>query len=203
MDVGTNPGVLDLRPRPDDIRRPLRTGPESSRLVGSRGRLLSFLQPHDGGVMDYRQLVSQSLEELRLKTAAHAQGWHLGEADWSVDQDVGEIVFETARGIVATCPVQIIGTFNTVDSTWLWGWDHPSVQPPLQEHAARVRDYGQAQGVSELTTRKLSCTEEQCWEFTALACKLNDAQGGYRGPSGPALVFMTFGVPQLSSGPDA
>jgi len=115
------------------------------------------------------------MEELRLKTAAHDRLWHLSNADWSVDQDTGEIAFSTPNGVVATCPVQIIGTFDTNDSTWLWAWDHPSVRASLRNHAAQVREYGETNGVSELTTRKLSATEEQCWEFTALACKLNDA----------------------------
>ena len=35
----------------------------------------------------------------------------------------------------------------------------------------------------------------------ALACKLNDAQGGYRGPAGSAMVFMTFGEPTLTGSP--
>ena len=96
-------------------------------------------------------------------------------------------------------PVQIIGTFDTNDSTWLWAWDNPSVRASLSHHAAQLREYGETNGVSELTTRKLSATEEQCWEFTALACKLNDAQGGYRGPSGSTLVFMTFGRPELKA----
>lgn len=148
--------------------------------------------------MTHRDLVSQSIEELRLKTAAHDRLWHLSEADWSVDQDTGEIVFSAPNGMVATCSVQIIGTFDTTDCTWLWAWDHPSVQPPLATHAERVRQYGETNGIPELTTRKISCTEEQCWEFTALACKLNEAQGGYRGPAGSALVFMTFGEPRLT-----
>lgn len=148
--------------------------------------------------MDYRDLVAQSMEELRLKTEAHDRLWRLGEADWSVDQDAGEIVFSAPNGMVARCVVQIIGTFNTVDGTWLWGWDHPSVQPPLRAHAARVREYGESNAIAELTTSKVSTTEERCWEFAALACKLNEAQGAYRGPSGPTLVFMTFGEPKLT-----
>lgn len=148
--------------------------------------------------MDHRRLIAQSMEELRLKTGLHNRLWQLGEADWSVDQDTGEIVFSAPNGMTATCAVQIIGTFNTEDSTWLWGWDHPSVEPPLAVHAEQVRQYGEANGIDELTTRKLSATEELCWEFTALACKLNEAQGGYRGPAGSALVFMTFGEPKLS-----
>jgi len=148
--------------------------------------------------MNYRDLIAQSLEELRLKTAARDNVWHLGEADWSVDRENGEIVFSAPNGTIATCPVQIVGTFDTNDLTWLWAWDHPSVQLPLRKHSVRLCQYGEANNIPELTTRQLSATEEQCWKFTALACKLNDSQGGYCGPSGSVLVFMAFGEPKLS-----
>jgi hypothetical protein len=147
---------------------------------------------------DYRTLIEQSMEELRLKTAAHDGGWRLSEASWNVNQDAGTIVFTRPDGITATCPVQIIGTYNTEDGTWLWAWDHPSIVPPLQEHAKQVRAYGQRHGLDRLTTRKLACEESEAWEFTALACKLCQAQGAYRGPAGTARVFMTFGDVKLS-----
>jgi hypothetical protein len=149
-----------------------------------------------GSDAEYRALLDRSMEELRLKTAAHDAGWQLGAADWGVDQDSGLITF-TGKTITATAPVQIIGTYNTLDGTWLWGWDHPSVQPPLQEHARRVREYGEQNGAAALTTRKLACGEMEAWEFTALACHLSGAQGAYRGPTGMALVFMTFGAVTL------
>ena len=147
---------------------------------------------------DFDTLLSQSMEELRLKTEAHDAGWGLGEADWSVDQDQGEIVFTGADGSTATAPVQIVGTYNSQDGTWLWGWDHPSVVPALQEHAKRVREYGEKHGIQRLTTRKLACSEMEAWELVALACKLCEAQGAYRGPAGTACVFMTFGEVSLS-----
>ncbi len=62
-------------------------------------------------------------------------------------------------------PVQIRGTYDTADGTWLWGWDHPSVQPPLDEHARKLKAYGQEHGIAPLTTRKLSCTEADAWDF--------------------------------------
>jgi hypothetical protein len=147
----------------------------------------------------FKTLLAQSMEELRLKTEAHDAGWGLGQADWNVDQDQGEIVFTGADGITATAPVQIVGTYNSEDGTWLWGWDHPSVVPALQEDAKRVRDYGCKHGIKRLTTRKLACTEDEAWELAALACKLCDAQGAYRGPAGTTFVFMTFGEVTLSS----
>ena len=44
----------------------------------------------------------------------------------------------------------------------------------------------------------VECTEEQAWEFTAVAARLGDANGAYRGPAGTTLVFMTFGQVSLS-----
>ena len=142
---------------------------------------------------EYQTLLAQSMEELRLKTELHNADWGLGTADWSVDQELGQIVFSRNDAIVATAPVQIVATYNSQDNTWLWAWDHPSVVPELAEHAKVVQEYGKENFIEELTTRKLTCTVEEAWELTALACKLCAAQGAYRGPAGTTFVFMTFG----------
>ena len=141
--------------------------------------------------------VDQAMHHLHALTAGHDGGWGLGQSQWSVDQDDGTIVFTTPKGLIATAPVQIVGTYNTDDHTWLWGWDHPSVAAPLAEHAKKVYAYGREHGYEVLTTRKLQCTEKQGWDFTALACRLADAQGGYRGPMGGTRIYMTFGNVKL------
>lgn len=147
---------------------------------------------------EFRALLDRCMEELRLKTEAHAAGWGLGTTDrWDLDQEDGQLVF-TSKKLTATAPAQIIGTYSTESGTFLWAWDHQSVLPPLQEHARRVREYGEEHRIAALTTRKLECNELEAWEFTALACHLCGAQGAYRGPAGPALVFMTFGEVTLS-----
>jgi hypothetical protein len=133
------------------------------------------------------------MEELRLKTAFHDETWHISKSAWSVNQHEGTIVFTTPDGLKSVAPVQIVGTYSGNDGTWLWGWDHPSVLPPLRLHAQRLLEYGRQNGIAALTTSQISCDEAAAWEFTALACQLCDAQGGYRGPAGTALVFMTFG----------
>src|SRR5439155_25126672 len=106
---------------------------------------------------EYRRLVEQSKEELAAKTAGHDGVWHLGECDWDLDQDAGTLTFTRPGAIQATCSVQIIGTYNTDDGTWLWAWDHPSVDPPLQGHAEQLRQYGEKHGIEALTTRKIEC----------------------------------------------
>lgn len=149
---------------------------------------------------DFQALLDRSMEELRLKTEAHVAGWGLGSTDrWDLDQETGLLVF-TGKKLTATAPAQIVGTYSTVSETWLWAWDNPSLLPPLQEHARRVKEYGERHGIAALTTRKLECDEDEAWRLTALACHLCEAQGAYRGPAGSALVFMTFGEVTLSKG---
>jgi hypothetical protein len=124
--------------------------------------------------------------------------WQIGQAAWSVDQDKGTITFTSPKGIRATAPVQFIGTYNTLDNTWLWAWANSSLEVALTEHARKVQGYGLEKGYDILTTAKLACPEEQCWELAALACMLAKGQGAYRGPAGTARVFMTFGEVKLT-----
>jgi hypothetical protein len=144
---------------------------------------------------DIEAFIAGSVEGLKMTTDAHKATWHLGEEkSWNVDQDTGQIVFAFANGTTASSPVQIVGTFNAKDNTFMWGWDHPSVVPTLQASAVRVRAFGEEHGLREFTTQKVSCSEMRAWEYTALAMRLSKASGAYRAETAPGtFVFMTFG----------
>ena len=141
--------------------------------------------------------MARAVEDLRLKTASFDVLFKIGEASWALDQGTGIIKFTSPDGVVATAPAQIIGTFNTEDRTWLWAWDNPTIDEKLRVHSARVRAYGERHKIEEFTTRKFRTTEERAWELTALACRLGEYQGAYRGPDGVARVFITFGDVEL------
>ena len=141
--------------------------------------------------------VEKAMNGLRSLTAAHDGMWQISQAAWSVNQDEGLITFDSPTGIRATAPVQVVGSYDTQDSTWLWGWDNPSLEEPLTQHARKVQAYGHEQGIEIFTKPKFVCPEDQCWELAAFACMLCEAQGVYRGPAGTARVFMTFGSVSL------
>lgn len=144
------------------------------------------------------QYIEAAREGLRLQTSAHSSAWHLGnEQQWSADLDAGIIVFQFADGLKATAPIQVVGTYNQVDGTFLWGWDHPSVPEPLRKHAAVARQWGEKNKVKNFISRKISCSENDAWGFAAVANRLSNANGVYRGPSGTTLVFMTLGEVKL------
>lgn len=152
---------------------------------------------------DVEAYIQQSLKGLELATEAHKATWGLGrEGRWNANQDTGELSLHFEDGTVATADMQIIGTLNTEDGTFLWGWEHPSVDPELQRNAALVREFGQKHGIKEMTTQKISCTEERAWELTALAMRLASANGAFRAVAAHGThVFINFGEVQLEKDP--
>src|SRR4029453_12764297 len=93
------------------------------------------------GELPHATMVARAMEELRIKTASFDRLFQLGQADWQLDQDAGTIVFTSPKGLVATAPAQIVGSFNLDDNTWLWSWDNPSVEPALTAHAKLAQRY--------------------------------------------------------------
>jgi hypothetical protein len=145
--------------------------------------------------------IARANDEMQMRTKAGIEMWGLDSAAWNADLDAGTITFtDTEMGLVVTAPMQVVGTYNTEDGTWLWGWDHPSVPKPLGEYARRVRDFGVQYGLEALTTRKIAASMDDAWGFTAFACYLGGGQGGYSGPSGPARVFMTYDAMTIGKG---
>lgn len=152
--------------------------------------------PNDSPAL--QQQIEKAVNGLATVTAAHDRTWQLSEADWNLNQDVGNLVFRSHQGLHAIAPAQIIGTYNTHDGTWLWAWDHPSVAPSLATDAKKMLAYGKQHGYAKLTTRMLKITEGEAWGLTALAYLVCGANGAYRGAAGATRVFMTFGKVHLS-----
>lgn len=141
--------------------------------------------------------LSQALARLQAQTADHENTWGLGhEAQWNLDLNCGRLRFTFEDGRVMEAGVQVVGTYNTQDGTFLWGWDHPSVPEPLRRAAERVRDYGKDRGIERFTTRQIACTEAEAWEFTAAAAQLDEAAGAYRGNANGTWVYMVFDEPK-------
>jgi hypothetical protein len=141
----------------------------------------------------FTKLCEESMEALKLQTKAH-MAWGIDKIDrWDVDQIKGEIVFTTAEGAKAIASVQIIGSYNLKDHTWLWAWANSSIQEDLKADSYKAKAFGQQKGFSKLTTDKWIGTEEEAWDMAAVANRLCERNGVYRGPAGDLRIFMTFG----------
>jgi hypothetical protein len=80
----------------------------------------------------------------------------------------------------------------------MWAWANPSIPDSLKIDSLKVKEYGETHQIDRLTTPEFAADEMEAWTLTALAAKLCESQGAYRGPAGRNAVFMTFGEVKLS-----
>lgn len=153
-----------------------------------------------GGSLSHADMLLRAHNDLALKTGLHEQSWQIGGAAWEADLETGIIAFVAPDGRRITAPVQVIGTLDSTNGSWMWGWDHPSVPESLSRHAQALRAYGTERNLPDYSTQVIACDTDKAWDFAALASLLNEAQGAYRGPAGTTLVFMTFGTLTMSKG---
>jgi hypothetical protein len=155
------------------------------------------LVPWMGERVDVDRFWAESWVDLHNRQTHMVRKLKIGAAPWSVDQAAGLIQFARKDGVIVSAPVQIIGAWNPRNSTFTWGWDHPSVQTRLRADAERTRWFGDKHDLPELTERTLKMSEMDAWRLTAVAMKVNAAQGAYRGPTDGPVVFMTLGEPKV------
>src|SRR5215218_4674315 len=87
----------------------------------------------------------------------------LGEHRWDFDMDAGTVVFSRQESggmlgrlvsrtpnVLATCPVQLIGSESQRDDTWLWAWANAQseIPPDLTRGVERIRDEARAAGLT-------------------------------------------------------
>jgi hypothetical protein len=67
----------------------------------------------------------------------------------------------------------------------------------LRNDAERTRWFGDKHGLEELTVKSLKTDEQNAWQMTALAMKVNGSYGVYRAPTEGPVIFMTLGAPKV------
>ncbi len=146
--------------------------------------------------------IQAAMATMQQQADAHAARWGLGKAKrWSADLSRGVLSFEFADGTRAEAPLQVVGTYNTENGSFQWGWDHAAVPTALRQHAELARQWGEREKLPKFNTRVVRCGEEEAWAFAAVASRLGGAQGVYRGYSGPVRLFVTFGEVNVSRPP--
>jgi hypothetical protein len=137
--------------------------------------------------------IMASLEGLQLQTGAHESLWGLGKSErWDVDLDTGKLTFTFSDKIVEA-PINVIGTYDSLKGSFMWGWDHPSVPKNLQDAALKAKKWGEENSVPMFLQQIVECTEDDAWNFTAVATRLSEANGAYKGQAGTTFIYMTFG----------
>jgi hypothetical protein len=124
-----------------------------------------------------------------------ALGDYLGEHSWSLDLTAGTIDFGAGR----VFPIQLLGTESFQSETWLWAWANreSDIPEPLLAAAARLRELGAAQGITELITPELPSTSLDLHMVGAIGCGVTSADAYYLGHHQHGAVLLLLRSPVL------
>lgn len=140
------------------------------------------------------QLIAIAADEQDARLAAARDDLGIGgAAQWAANLAEGTISF-TSPSRVLTGPVQFIGSLAPGSATWLWGWANTGMPDHVVTAVSAAAAYGEANGISALTTPKLEEVDEGlASELAAVAIHLAGSGTLYRAAAGENVVFLAFG----------
>ena len=140
-----------------------------------------------------REWEMQGLSWLQQRTAEDGEAWGIGsEKNWTLDLSAGRLNFSFADGRNMSGQIQVLGTFNKKDGSFLWAWDNPSIPNALRLSAMAIRDWAEANGEQELTQPKIHVDETRIWAWLGFSARESGADGGYRVNSNGTDIYLTY-----------
>jgi hypothetical protein len=118
----------------------------------------------------------------------HVSSW----PRWDYNLERGTLTFSENGVPKVLASIQVIGTTSASDGTWMWGWANENLPTNVTKAVARVREFGQAGNIAELSEAKLPDDEYLGWAMTAVAAKLLGARGAYRCPTEDGFIYVAY-----------
>ena len=138
-----------------------------------------------------RQAAFGSVEAQRTFESLLAQT----NGEWEVDLQRGHIVF----GDQLHADVHLLGSTDTVSGTWRWAWSELSdFSGPVVELANAVRDYGQSEGINDLTLDEFKAGDDDALSLVIAAKRITGHWVHYPLKTGTMTVWTLLDVQGFS-----
>ena len=105
----------------------------------------------------------------------------------------GQLVFSDASATPRVLSnVQLVGSVNTGNRSWLWSWANPDVDPALCKDILEVHLLGETRGIEQLTTPFWEGDAVDGWEMTSITAYVLQAQGAYRAATAEGFTYLVM-----------
>ena len=142
--------------------------------------------------MNYNDFAESCINELLVLQEKFQKEYNLSwYEDWFYDQATGLLTF-SSNDVELNFKYLEVGTYSKNNNTWKWSWDNAHTLQKVKEQAHLVKDLGQRLNFPKLTNGYFESTEEEAWEFTAIAAKIVNGIGAYGPVSQHLLIFMVI-----------
>jgi hypothetical protein len=111
---------------------------------------------------------------------------------WDYELEAGTLTFSENDVPKVIAEIQVVGSTSISGGTWLWGWANCNLPDGVTEAVDRVRAFGQAESIPELTKDYLPDDEFIGWAMTAVAARILNSKGAYRCPHDNGAVYVVY-----------
>jgi len=138
--------------------------------------------------LDFRHAAVHELKQLNENCDKE---FYLGSwPRWNYDLDRGTLTFSLEDVPKVVASIQVVGTSSISGGTWLWGWANAYLPVAVTSAVEKVREFGYAEGLIDLTRAKSKDEKFLGWEMSAIAAKVLGAKGAYRCPNKNGFVYL-------------
>ena len=142
---------------------------------------------------EFDEFEHESAEYLKTQIDILYNEYQLGTYErWDYSQETGEFIFSHDGVPKVVAAFQVVGSISSVSKTWLWSWANPSIVEQVKKDMEVVRQFGEEQGLKELTDAKWPAEEVDGWAMTNVSARLLNAKGAYRCPDESGFLFVIF-----------
>jgi len=139
----------------------------------------------------YSKLVDESHDYLDNRIARAQETFGIWQYErFDCDLPAGRIWWSDAGIPKVEARLIVVGSLSTESNTWLWGWANSNLKGVAMEDIERVRNFGEENGLEQLTERKWPADGADGWEMTAIAARLLEAESAYRTPSRTGFLYL-------------
>jgi len=121
---------------------------------------------------------------------------------WNYDLDEATLTFSREGIPQVIASVQVVGTTSKRGKTWLWGWANSHLPAAAVKQIQKVGEFGETEGIADLTDPSAEDSEYLGWEMTAVAAKVLGSIGAYRCPGNDGFVYLVYSDIQFVAGGD-
>jgi hypothetical protein len=101
------------------------------------------------------------------------------------------LVLRSQRGQVVA-DICVIGSLSAARGTFRWAWADQAIPAQARHGLERVREFGEMNGLDELTTPEAASTRAQAFELAAVAARILNAAAVWAESSGDLTLLFAL-----------
>jgi len=109
---------------------------------------------------------------------------------YDYDLERGTLTFSQNGVPRVVASILVAGTTSQSGGTWLWSWANGYLPENVSEPLKKVRNFGIAENIPNLTEPYVPDDGEVGWELTAIATRILEAKGAYRCPGDNGFMYL-------------